>query len=232
MSKKGIIFFGVTSIIMGLVFLFYLYQIFIFTAVGGWCADRPPYGFLDWLTLFVIGRISLGVFYIFSAILVWSGIALLRMKAYGRKLIIITSLTVALSGLINNASLFANSIINNGNLKFTFEDLSKTASLVLYGFCIYTILLIIYLSRPKVKEQFKGRGPDRKKIKKILLVSGLILILFIVSLVLYCCRQNKVYRRKATSTSDSRKTVNTDELLEKGGAFIEDIKLMQGEEKR
>lgn len=111
-----------------------------------------------------LARISFGVFYVSFFLLFLSGIAMVRKKLYSRKLGIFAATTLIISGLILILSwlifyVFEMSTgIHKVPLLKSIRFYSSTLffhQFQLWAPIIYAAFLIIYLTAPKVKEQFK-----------------------------------------------------------------------------
>jgi|GEM_PF-5808718 hypothetical protein len=148
---------GIITIITGTVFLIFFAFPFLFCAVGGWVADRGPLNFADWLTLFVLGRIFLGIFFLSFIGWVAGGIAAVRNKTITAPLTIIAGAVTALSGLGLVFSYAVNDLIFHRvplDARVIFTALYKDGDyLMFYIPCAYAIFLIVYFSRATVKNR-------------------------------------------------------------------------------
>ncbi len=177
-SKRplGVTIFGVANLAFGFIFLASFFIFFLLSVVIGWVTDRQFYGFLDWFFLAIIDRFLLAIFYIFSFQLFCSGISLLHMKQYSRKLALTSSYITALSYLFS----ILLSIISANVYPQIEIDFNSPRILGLYVFLVYTILLTIYLNDPVIKREFNDIDVKLSFKKPILII----LIAFIFPLIL------------------------------------------------
>ncbi len=158
MDKKrsvGVTVFGMINLITGLIITVSLFPIFLAMLFGF------GEGRLDWIGHCLI-KISSILFYIpCGPLLFWSGLALLRRKAYSRKLIIVWASVITLVIIGSNLIIFSYSLldyIRHGetiSIRNFIEFFGQSPFYFLLGIFTYAILLIIFFTRPKVKEQFR-----------------------------------------------------------------------------
>lgn len=161
-KARGVYVFGVLNIVAGCIFLTLEFMPFLFIGIGGWVADRGPLDFWDWLTLFVIFRISyIALFLGVLAFLVSGILLLISQRSIAIRFSIISSFTVVLSVMFNLGSWNMNYLFNpaqgdlNRALEFVFDELLSWRSIGYYILGIYAIALIVFLNRVEVKKQFK-----------------------------------------------------------------------------
>lgn len=168
----GLAFFGVANVTIGLFFLMYFFLSFFIGVVVGLVTDRGFYGSLDWFCRVILDRFSFSVLYIFSFLLFWSGISMLRMKSYSRKVSMVASAVISSSFLV----LLLTDIIRSyvyPQLELKFLSLWDAGLLL---FFIFTISQIIYLNNPEIKKQFNDEN-----VKLPLKIFALICIIFFLS---------------------------------------------------
>lgn len=146
----GITIFGIVNIIIGLVNLFVLFIPFLlFVLLGegaGIDIKRFTFDILDTLAWIIL--------YVSSLCLFWSGIALLRMKKYGRKLAVVASSAVVFSMFIWILSAIISSIVyRKMNL-----NIESPWHIIFLSFLLYTILLITYFKDPEIKKYFNTKN--------------------------------------------------------------------------
>jgi hypothetical protein len=163
--------FGIVNIIVSLLFIFVSFTPFLWIIFFGQATDRELYGFYDWFSQVILPRITLPTFFVFSFLLFISGIALLKIKSYGRKLTIVSlSILIAIAIIwwgdtYINISLYHNTTLNN--------TLPWGAILVIFLF--YSVLQIICLEGDGIKEFFND-GKIKLSFKKpvfIILLSAI-----------------------------------------------------------
>lgn len=143
--------FGITNIIIGLTNLIIFFLPFLLGIVGGWVTYRNFYGSLDWFCLVILDKLILMTLYLFSFLLFWSGISLLRMKLYSRKLAIVSSSAIISSIFVWILSAIINSFVyHKENL-----NIQSPWDIVFLSFLLYTILLVTYFMNPEIKKHFK-----------------------------------------------------------------------------
>ncbi|MHB8155014.1 MAG: hypothetical protein ACYDFR_03050 [Candidatus Omnitrophota bacterium] len=156
----GVTIFGMINIVLGILpslflinlclrYAFFITVIFLFT-FAGWVTDNEFKSFADWFLLTIVNRGSLITLYIFSLFL--SGLAMLKKKPYSRRLAIISISGVVLGWMVSHISsiirgfLYRNAELDsNGSWKIFYISLALL---------IYAFLLIKYLIRPEIKEEF------------------------------------------------------------------------------
>lgn len=160
----GVTIFGIINIGLGImptIFLimecirisFFVTVIFLFTFFG-WVTDREFKCFGDWFLLTIIERGSLIIFYLFSLLLVISGVTLIKRRLYSRKLTITSTLVIFLSWTINVVSSILHSYLYRGES----FNLSPTnlimPGIIFFILFIYFLVSIKYFTRFVIKEQF------------------------------------------------------------------------------
>lgn len=158
----GITIFGITNVIISLIFWAIYFVIFVYAVLIGLVTDsgfQSPY---DWFCGVIIYRLSIATSYVLSFILLQSGIFMLLMKPASRKLAIITSIVITIAQ-ISSLPFYPWSIWN----------------LIPIAFLFYTILLTIYLNIPDIKKKFNDSNVKLSFKKPILII----LIAFIFPLI-------------------------------------------------
>jgi hypothetical protein len=180
----GVTIFGTINIMLGIYPSIFLIQLFLTSAsfinvillftFAGWVTDNEFKDFMDWFLLTIMERGFLIIIYIFSLLLLWSGLAMLKKKAYSRKLSIISISVIVLSwiGFSSSGMIHANLY---HNVPFNFNSLEIGIS---FGLLSYAILLIQYLNQSAIKVKFDGGG-EQFSITKLMLLTLAILIFLI-----------------------------------------------------
>lgn len=145
--------FGITNIIIGLVNLFVLFIPFLLVLFGEGI-QRDFYGSIDWFCSIILGILSWIILYVSSLCLFWSGIALFRMKKYGRKLAIVSCSTIILSISTWILCPIINSIVYH-KMNLTTESSWR---IIFLSFLLYTILLVTYFMDPEIKKHFNTKN--------------------------------------------------------------------------
>ncbi len=144
---------GILNILFGIWFLVLLAPNFLLGVILGLVSD---YGFHDAYDEFmsvIIGRLTASIGYIYMGMLVFSGISMIRMKNYSRKLALFSCITIIAVHLfgalltIIDAMLYSDVNINP----------DPFYALPLLIFLIYTIFLLVYLNKPKIKAIFNDK---------------------------------------------------------------------------
>ena len=151
MNKRplGVTIFGIVNIIIGLVNLFVLFIPFLLVLLGEG-TNREFYGFIDWFCSVILGVLSWIILYVSSLFLFWSGIFMLKMKNYARKLAIISS-----SAVISSISIWILSPIITSVIYHKIDlSIESPWHIIFLSFLLYTILLITYLRNPGIKKLF------------------------------------------------------------------------------
>lgn len=139
-NNRFLVLFGVLNCFFGVILLG-LHFVYFILIVFGWVADRPFYGFFDWLNLVVFSRVIVVTIFISSFLLLLSGIALLRRKFFGVKLSKSALLIIAVCFLLMILSNWVSSLLYH-QIKFTWITLEFSEILIIL---IYTIFEIQYL---------------------------------------------------------------------------------------
>jgi len=183
----GVTIFGVFNIVLGTVpslFLinlclhlsFFITVIYLFT-FAGWVTDNEFKSFADWFLLTIVERGCLITLYMFSLCLFWSGVAMLKMKPYSRKLSIVSISAIGLSWITTNVSAIIRGFLYR-NAEFDINALWKLF-LISLALLIYAFLLIKYLKRPEIKEEF-DKDQVKYSLKSIILICSIILLLILI----------------------------------------------------
>ncbi len=171
-NPLGITIFGITNIIIGLVNLFVLFIPFLLVFFGAEGASSEFCGFIDWFFSVILGMLSWIVIYISSLFLFWSGISMLKMKNYARKLAILSS-----SGIISSIFIWILSPIITSIIYHRSDlNIDLLGHIIIFSFSLYTILLIVYLMNPQVKKQFNDENVKLPFVKLIFIILSLLII--------------------------------------------------------
>ena len=184
----GVTIFGMMNIVLGILpslflinlclrYAFFITVIFLFT-FAGWVTDNEFKSFADWFLLTIIDRGSLITLYVFSLFLFWSGLAMFKKKPYSRILAIISISGVVLSWMVSHISSIIHGFLYR-NAEFDRVGLWEIFYISL-ALLIYASLLIKYLIRPEIKEEF-NKGNIKYSLKAIISLAliGLIAVLII-----------------------------------------------------
>ncbi len=148
---SGIKIFGVMNIVLSSFFLIaYSLFFFVMDVLMGGVTDEKIYGFLDWFNLYIIGRVSLSIFFIFVFLLFKSGLLLLRQDIRARKLAVVASSAIVLSQALAFLSTFLGLVVGK-SVKLDFLNFN---SIIWILFLFYAILQIVYFMSPGIKSMF------------------------------------------------------------------------------
>jgi len=181
-EKLGIKIFGIINLIFGLWFLITFAPEFLIGVILNWCADFNFHNIYDNFMPLIIGRLFIDIGYIFCFLLLFSGIGMLSMKNYSRKLAIFSSIAIVLPPSIG-LFLTAIDIIRYPVVKLDLDLIYVVPFLILL---IYSIFLIRYLNKPKIKEIFNDKDVKLSfKIPIIVIVVAYIFPLFLKWVALF-----------------------------------------------
>jgi len=189
----GITIFGIINIVFGIIpttFLifesirssFFIIFIFLFT-FAGWVTDNEFNGFFDWFLQTIIWRGSLIILYIFSTLLFWSGLTVIRKKPYGRKFSVISIVGFSSAWVVFFTSGILRPYLYSNDKNFDVNAI-RISLYLLFGLLIYTFLFIRYLKLPKIKEYFDDAN-KKLSLKLIYLVVAIILIVIFMPALQY-----------------------------------------------
>lgn len=151
MEKKrlvGLKIVGIINLIVGLLITIFFAFIALGVLLGFGEYNTKTFTFFDWLNFFFV-KVTVLALYLFSGPLLFlSGLAMLRKEAYGRTLSIISA------SIIMATTLYWISVEFIELGYFETRDLYFLSS-----FFIYAALLIIFLTHPKVRQQFMEWNP-------------------------------------------------------------------------
>lgn len=183
----GVTIFGMINIVLGIFpslflvnlclrYTFFITVIFLFT-FAGWVTDNKFKSFADWFLLTIVDRGSLITLYIFSLFLFWSGLAMLKMKSYGRRLAIISISGVVLGWTVSHISSIIRGFLYR-NAEFDINGLWQIFYISL-ALLTYAFLLIKYLIRPEIKEEF-NKVHIKYSLKTIILFIILVILTILI----------------------------------------------------
>jgi len=181
-EKSGIKIFGVINLIFGFWLLITFAQEFLVGVILNWLTDFSLHNLCDNFITLVIGRLFRDISYIFSFLLLCSGIGMLSMKNDSRKLAIFSSIIIALPPSIGS---FLVAIYNmfHPDTRLNIDPIYVVPFLILL---IYSIFLIRYLNKPKIKEIFNDKDVKLSfKIPIIVIIVAYVCPLFLKYLALF-----------------------------------------------
>lgn len=181
-EKLGIKIFGIINLTFGLGLLVTFSLGFFMGVILGWVTDFGFHDAYDKFISLIVGRLLSDIRYIFSFLLLFSGIGMLSMKNYSRKLAIF-SIIVIISTLLLGLLLAVVDIIFYPDIIFEPDYFYVVPFLI---FLIYSIFLIRYLNKPKIKEIFNDKDVKLSfKIPIIVIIVAYIFPLFLKYFVLF-----------------------------------------------
>jgi len=181
-EKLGIKIFGIMNLIFGLWFLINFAPEFFIGVILNWLADFNLHNIHDNFMAFVIGRLLIDIGYVFSFLLLVSGIGILNMKKYSRKLAIFSSIIIVLPPTLG-LFLTALDVMRYPDIKL---NLDFVYVVPLLSFLVYFVFLMRYLNKPKIKEIFNDKNVKLSfKIPIIVIVAAYVCPLFLKYLALF-----------------------------------------------
>lgn len=188
----GLVIFGIINIILGIVptafiifesmrsssFVFMIF-LFIFTS---WVTDSEFACFFDWFQQTIVERGGIIILYIFSLLLFWAGLAMIRRKSYARKMAILS-----IAGLFLSWSIFLLSMPIRSYLYHKISlDMSVLQVEIVFTFSllIYALLLMRYFMSHKIKEYFNDANL-KFSLKLIYWVALIILMIICIPAIKY-----------------------------------------------
>lgn len=152
-EKTGIKLFGIINVIFGSWFLITFALGFFMGVILGWVTDYSFHNTYDKFISLIVGRLLSDINYVFSFLLFSSGIGMLNMKNDSRKLAIFSIIVVSLTLLLESLLAIVDIMLYQDII---FEPYYPHVVPFLI-FLVYSIFLIIYLTKPKIKEIFNDK---------------------------------------------------------------------------
>ena len=181
-EKSDIKLFGVINLIFGLWFLIAFAPGFFMGVILGWVTDFSFHSAYDKFISLIVGRLLSDIRYIFSFLLLVSGIGMLSMKNYSRKLAIFSNIIIV-STLLLGLLLAIVDILLYPAIIFDPDYFYLVPFLT---FLVYSIFSIMYLTKPKIKEIFNDKNVKLSfKIPIIIIIAAFVCPLFLKYLALF-----------------------------------------------
>ena len=181
-EKSGIKLFGTVNLIFGLWFLIAFAPGFFMGVILGWVTDFSFHSAYDKFISLIVGRLLSDIRYIFSFLLLVSGIGMLSMKSYSRKLAIFSNIIIV-STLLLGLLLAIVDIILYPAIIFDPDYFYVVPFLT---FLVYSIFSIVYLNKPKIKGIFNDKNVKLSfKIPIIVIIAAFVCPLFLKYLALF-----------------------------------------------
>ena len=181
-EKSDIELFGLMNLIFGAGLLITFAPEFLIGVILNWLADFSLHNIYNNFMAFVIGRLFIDIGYVFSFLLLFSGVSMLSIKNYSRKLAIFSSIVIVLLSAIW-LFLVALNTLRYPYLKSHLDPIYVVPFVIIL---IYSIFLIRYLTKPKIKEIFNDKDVKLSfKIPIIVIIAAFVCPLFLKYLALF-----------------------------------------------